>query len=122
MAGRSGRGAPQHPITMNKVVVALACLLTLASPAMAQSEKEIQDLLKASGCMTCHATAEKVVGPSFQAIAAKYAGQADAVDTLSQSVRNGSRGKWGRVPMPPHASLSAPDLKTLSSWVLAQKP
>ena len=49
-------------------------------------------MLKANGCMTCHAKDEKVVGPSFQAIAAKYAGQADAVDSLTQSVRNGSRG------------------------------
>jgi cytochrome c len=109
-------------MSMNKTVFALALCSTVASHAAAQSEKEIQDLLKASGCMTCHATAEKVVGPSFQAIAAKYAGQADAVDALSQSVRNGSRGKWGRVPMPSHASLSAPDLQTLSAWVLSQKP
>ena len=107
---------------MKHQAVSLLLLTMGLSSAWAQNDKDTLDLLKASGCMTCHATAEKVVGPSFQAIAAKYAGQADAVDTLSQSVRNGSRGKWGRVPMPPHASLSAPDLKTLSSWVLAQKP
>lgn len=82
---------------------------------------EIDDLLKASGCMSCHATAEKVVGPSFQAIAEKYAGQADAVASLAQSVRNGSRGKWCRIPMPPHASLSADDLNKMSSWVMSQK-
>lgn len=103
---------------------ALSCLLALGLvPAVwAQNDKEMQDLLKASGCITCHATDEKIVGPSFQSIAEKYAGQADAVDALVQSVRNGSRGKWGRIPMPPHASLAADDLKAMATWVLAQKP
>lgn len=94
-------------------------LMLGACSAWAQDSKEIKDLLQASGCLSCHAADEKLVGPSFKSIAAKYAGQADAADTLAQSVRNGSRGKWGRVPMPPHASLSAADLKTLSVWILA---
>jgi cytochrome c len=107
---------------MKHIVTSLLLLSAGAAFAATPAEKEIKELLQASGCLSCHAAAEKLVGPSFQAIAAKYAGQADAVDSLSQSVRNGSRGKWGRVPMPPHASLSAPDLKSLSTWVLAQKP
>lgn len=98
-------------------------LLTMGlSSAWAQNDKDVKELLKASGCMTCHAIDEKVVGPAFQAIATKYAGQPDAADTLAQSVRNGSRGKWGRIPMPPHASLAAEDLKTMTTWVMAQKP
>ena len=98
-------------------------LLTMGlSSAWAQNDKDVKELLKASGCMTCHAIDEKVVGPAFQAIATKYAGQADVADTLAQSVRNGSRGKWGRIPMPPHASLAAEDLKTMTTWVMAQKP
>ena len=98
-------------------------LLTMGlSSAWAQNDKDIKELLKASGCMSCHGIDEKVVGPAFQAIAAKYAGQADAADTLAQSVRNGSRGKWGRIPMPPHASLAADDLKTMTTWVMKQKP
>ena len=92
------------------------------SSALAQDGKEIKDLLQASGCMSCHAVDEKVVGPSFKAVAAKYAGQADAVDALVQSIRNGSKGKWGRTPMPPHASLSNDDLKKLTTWVMSQKP
>jgi cytochrome c len=104
--------------------IATTFLLLSAGAAFAATpdDKDMKELLQASGCLSCHAAAEKLVGPSFQAIAAKYAGQADAVDSLSQSVRNGSRGKWGRIPMPPHSSLSASDLKSLSTWVLAQKP
>jgi len=107
---------------MKHAVKSLLLLAAGMSPAVAQDDKGIKELLQASGCMSCHALDEKLVGPSYKAIAAKYAGQADAVDELSQSVRNGSRGKWGRVPMPAHGSLSAPDLKALATWVLAQKP
>jgi cytochrome c len=107
---------------MKHTVISILLLSAGASIAAAPAEKEIKELLQASGCLSCHAPAEKLVGPSFQAIAAKYAGQADAVDSLSQSVRNGSRGKWGRISMPPHGSLSATDLETLVTWVLAQKP
>lgn len=101
------------------MLVALALIGTL--PWASAQDKEIKELLQASGCMSCHATDEKVVGPAFQAVAAKYKGQADAIDTLTQSVRNGSRGKWGRTPMPAHSSLSGDDLKKLATWVMAQK-
>jgi cytochrome c len=97
-------------------------LCTVLASAHAKDDKEINDLLKSSGCTACHAMDEKVVGPAFKAIAAKYNGQADAVDALAQSVRNGSRGKWGRIPMPPHASVGNDELKKLSTWVMAQKP
>lgn len=107
---------------MKHQAVSLLLLTMGLSSAWAQNDKDTLDLLKASGCMSCHAKDEKVVGPAFQAIAAKYAGQADAVESLAQSVRNGSRGKWGRIPMPPHASLAADDIKTMTTWVMAQKP
>ena len=79
-------------------------------------------LLKDSGCMSCHAKAEKVVGPSFLSVADKYRNDKDAVATLLQSIQNGSKGKWGRMPMPPHASISQDDLKSLARHILATKP
>jgi len=79
-------------------------------------------LAQSSGCMSCHAKADKIVGPAFLSVADKYRGDKDAAATLAQSIQNGSRGKWGRVPMPPHASLSQADLKVLAQWVLATKP
>jgi cytochrome c len=79
-------------------------------------------LAKTSGCYSCHANAEKVVGPAFSDIAEKYKGDKDAVASLSQTIQNGSRGKWGRIPMPGHPSLSPADVKTLAGWVLTVKP
>ncbi len=92
----------------------------VCTPALAADPAEA--IAQSSGCLSCHAKAEKIVGPSFVSIADKYRGDKDAVAALAQSVQNGSRGKWGRVPMPPHASLSQADLKTLAQWVLATKP
>ena len=79
-------------------------------------------LLQANGCLSCHAKAEKVVGPAFLSIADKYRGDKDAAAGLVQSIQNGSKGKWGRVPMPPHSSISQADLKALAQHVLAMKP
>ncbi|MEY4978185.1 MAG: cytochrome c-552 [Pseudomonadota bacterium] len=107
---------------MRHTIFSLLLTVTGLSSAWAQQDKDVQELLKASGCMGCHSVTEKIVGPAFQSIAARYAGQADAVSSLAQSVRNGSRGKWGRIPMPPHASLNDADLKSLVTWVMAQKP
>jgi len=96
--------------------------LSLVSVVHASDVEKTIELAKSAGCYTCHANAEKVVGPSFADIAAKYAGEKDAALSLAQSIQNGSRGKWGRVPMPANPSLNAPDLKALSEWVLTVKP
>lgn len=103
------------------------CVLSLSALGLhAQTQAAdlaaVVELAKSAGCYTCHANAEKVVGPSFADIATKYASEKDAALSLAQSIQNGSRGKWGRVPMPPNPSLSASDLKTLSEWVLTVKP
>ena len=73
-------------------------------------------LANKSGCLGCHAVAIKLVGPAFKDVAAKYAGQADV-----QSIRNGSVGKWGELPMPANPKISDADLKKLATWILAAK-
>lgn len=105
----------------------IAGLVFFSAGCLAQAGKGIDvaaaiELAKASGCYSCHATAEKVVGPAFTDVAAKYKDEKDAAAALAQSIQNGSKGKWGRIPMPAHPSLSAVDIKTLSTWVLTVKP
>ena len=92
------------------------------SQASAADSAAVADLAKASGCFSCHSAKEKVVGPSFVSIAEKYASDKDAVSTLTQSIQRGSQGKWGRIAMPAHGSLSNDQLKSLASWVMATKP
>jgi cytochrome c len=97
-------------------------LVLVWAPVMAADPAAADTLAQSSGCLSCHAKAEKIVGPAFVSIADKYKGDKDAAASLAQSIQNGSRGKWGRVPMPAHPSLSQADLKTLAQWVLATKP
>lgn len=80
------------------------------------------ELAKINGCLSCHAMKEKVVGPAYSAVAEKYKDDKDAVPSLVQSIQRGSKGKWGRTPMPSHDTMSQADLKTLAVWVMSTKP
>jgi cytochrome c len=95
-----------------KVLVLTAAVV--ASPAWASA-----DLAQKNACMSCHAVAKKLVGPSYNDVAKKYAGQKDAAATLAQSIKAGGAGKWGPVPMPSQPGLSEADALTLANWVLA---
>ena len=101
-----------------KYAIALAAALgaVAATPALAN-----QQLAQQKNCMACHAIDKKLVGPSYKDVAAKYAGQKDAVDKLAQKVIKGGSGVWGPVPMPANAQVSEADAKTLVQWILTQK-
>ena len=71
--------------------------------------------------MACHAVDKKLVGPAYKDVAAKYAGQKDAVDKLAAKIIKGGSGVWGPVPMPPNTQVSPAEAKTLATWVMAQK-
>jgi cytochrome c len=79
------------------------------------------DLAKAKNCIACHAVANKVLGPAYKDVAAKYAGQKDAEDKLVQKVLKGGSGVWGAVPMPANAQVTPAEARTLVKWVLSQK-
>jgi cytochrome c len=76
-------------------------------------------LAQKNACVACHAVDKKLVGPSYQNVAKKYAGQKDAEAILTKSILAGGAGKWGPVPMPAQPNLSDADAKTLAAWILA---
>ena len=99
---------------MKLIFVAAVTSVLMAGPAFANL-----DLAKKSACMACHAADKKVVGPAYQDVAKKYAGQNDATANLAKSIKAGGSGKWGPVPMPSQAALSDADATTLATWILA---
>src|SRR4051812_49236760 len=103
---------------MRKLPASLLIALTAlaAAPAFAQA-----DLAQKKNCLACHAVDKKVVGPSYKDVAAKYAGQKDAVDKLSQKVVKGGAGVWGAVPMPANPQVTDAEAKQLVQWILMQK-
>jgi cytochrome c len=96
----------------------LAVILGLlaAFPALASEE-----LAKKHACFACHAVDKKMVGPSYKDVAAKYRADKDAAKKMAASVKNGSQGKWGTVPMPPNSAVPDGDINTLVKWILSQK-
>ena len=80
-----------------------------------------QDLAQKKNCMACHAVDKKLVGPAYKDVAAKYAGQKDAVDKLAQKVVKGGAGVWGQVPMPANTQVSDTEAKQIVSWILSLK-
>ena len=97
-----------------------ALLLALASVATAPAFANA-DLAQKKNCMACHAVDKKVVGPGYKEVAAKYAGQPDAVDKLAQKVIKGGAGVWGPVPMPANAQVTEAEAKQLVEWIRSLK-
>jgi cytochrome c len=82
-----------------KYLSALALALLIAPTAQASDE-----LAKKYNCLACHSADKKLVGPSYQEVAAK--------------VKAGGVGVWGQVPMPPNPTVPDADLKALVTWIL----
>ena len=103
---------------MKARLISAVAALALLSAGVASANEE---LAKKSACLACHQTDKKLVGPSYQEVAKKYAGDAGAEAKLIAKVKAGGSGVWGAIPMPPNAAISDADIKTLVKWILAMK-
>ena len=101
---------------MKNVLFALVATWVVSAPVHAD-----QALATAKQCMACHAVDKKLVGPAYKEVAAKYAGQKDAVDKLAAKVMKGGSGVWGAVPMPANPQVNEAEAKKLVGWILSMK-
>jgi cytochrome c len=102
---------------MKALVAGLICSLLSVHSASAN-----QALAVSKNCMACHSVDQKIVGPAFSAVAAKYADDKSASTTLAQKIQKGGGGVWGDMPMPPNSNVSVADAKKLTTWILSQTP
>lgn len=79
------------------------------------------ELIGGSDCLTCHQTNAKLVGPSYEDVANKYAGMDTAVTHLAKKVIAGGGGVWGDVAMTPHPQLTQADAEQMVKYVLLLK-
>ena len=77
------------------------------------------DLATRNGCMACHGVGNKIVGPGYNEVQARYKDQPDAAARLAAKVKNGGQGVWGAVPMPPNSQLNDGDITALVQWILS---
>jgi cytochrome c len=89
----------------------------VVAAAPAATPASALDLAKAQGCTACHGVNNKIVGPGFTEIAAKYRGRADAEAYLAGKVRAGGSGVWGAVPMPAQPQLKDDEVTALAKWI-----
>lgn len=87
------------------------------SPDIAQG----MSLISKSDCLSCHRPNVKLIGPSFQSVAAKYPATAENYTFLIQKIIKGGSGNWGPVAMSPHANLPADDVKKMVAYILSVK-
>ncbi len=79
------------------------------------------ELATAKNCASCHQAEKTVLGPSYKAIAQKYANDKAAAGKLTGKVMEGGMGVWGKIPMPANPQVSKAEAETLVNWILAQK-
>ena len=97
-------------------ITAAAALMMGAQAAYADL-----DLAKKSGCLACHSIDNKVVGPAWKDVAAKYSAGDRAA--LIDKVKKGGKGNWtsvtGGVPMPPYSPrVSDENIEKLVDFIL----
>jgi len=102
---------------MKRILVAVIALGAMFSNAAFASEQ----LAREKNCLACHAVDNKLVGPGYKEVAAKYKGDKSAEDKLAQKIMKGGSGVWGQIPMPANPQVSAAEAKTLAKWVLSLK-
>ena len=89
---------------------------TTAGPALAG-----QTVAARYGCVSCHKVSDKLVGPPFKDIAAKYRRDANAFARIAEQIHQGGSGKWGSVIMPPFPMATDAEIKSLADWILSCK-
>jgi cytochrome c len=92
---------------MKTTLAILAAGVLVAGAAQAQ---DLTALMQKNGCVACHAVDKKIVGPSYQEVAAKYKGDAGAAAKLATKIKAGGTGAWGQVPMPPNPQVPDADI------------
>jgi cytochrome c len=77
-------------------------------------------LVQKYNCQQCHSIDKSLVGPSYSAVAKRYASDPNARNQVAAHILNGISGAWGPLPMPPVA-VAKDDLRPLVDWILSLK-
>ena len=104
-----------------KTFLTLAVMATLSASAFAADNEAAMALAKKSGCLACHSLDTKIVGPAWNEVGKKYAGDATAAAQLAVKVKKGTKGPWGPIPMPGNVTVKDADIKTLVEFILSLK-
>jgi cytochrome c len=107
-------------------------VLVGADPGLSAQERALRCLplswRNRPAALECHSVENKVVGPAYADVAARYKGDAKARERLIEIVKKGGKGNWPArisrgVPMPPHSPrLSDEEIPRLVDWIVGLEP
>ena len=83
------------------------------------SAEKGKNLVEKADCLSCHTVDTKLIGPSYQDVAAKYT-EADR-DMLASKIIEGGKGNWGDIPMTPHSTVTKDEAGQMIDYVLSLK-
>ena len=101
---------------MKSIIVSMiaAAGLVVAGSALAA---ELPAAGKAK-CGACHTIEKKVVGPSFNDVAAKYKGDKDAVSKMTANITKGGAFGWKLGMMPPKGmGATDAEIKSMAEFI-----
>ena len=110
-------------LTPSSTLDAPAALQQISSASTADvsaRDMHVQALLTNNACLGCHAVNQKIVGPAYHDVAAKYRADPNAITKLQASIKAGGVGKWGQVQMPPSPQLTDAEVSALATFVMQQ--
>jgi cytochrome c len=102
-----------------KKACAVFFTLSILSAATYASSQDVPVLIKNNNCVTCHVHNKKLMGPSWQDIAAKYKNNPNQAD-LATAIAQGSVNKWGSMRMPANPQLKKEEIDSIIKWVVSQ--
>lgn len=97
--------------------------LAFSSNAFAADAEAAKALAKENGCFKCHSVDKEKDGPTYQKVAAKYRGKANAEERLITHITSGEKVKFPDGHEEEHKNIkgkaSPEEIKNLVNWILS---
>jgi cytochrome c len=78
-----------------------------------------RNLIESSDCKSCHQYATTSIGPSYKAVADKYAYTPENLTYLVKKIKEGGSGVWGEHGMAAHPDLSDVNAKRIADYIFS---
>ena len=121
--GVEGREAPNGPVNVFGIPVKTDDGWKLvAARFLSARGSQMQTLAIQRTCFTCHSVDNKIIGPAFRDVAAKYRNDPDAITKVVNQIQKGGGGKWGPIPMLPLGATVPPEERiALAEWIMSYR-
>lgn len=101
----------------------LLVTLLASAPLFAQDGGDGERLVREYRCYACHDMTQTLIGPPYQAIAARHGSKKEVMTAvLARKIILGGGGNWGMVPMVPNEHVPEADARRIAAWILNQSP